>query len=87
MKNPNWTSNKGTLAYTLNSHQQQIFDLINKNKFQELKNLVNKILADKTLTKNPRTLQAQQELKNASHNANYYYSVLMTFMTGVKVSI
>lgn len=82
----NLSTKKGTIANVFTKHQEELFELINQNKFTELKSRVDALLSDKSLSNNPAILEAKEVFKKSSKNPSLYYSILMTYMTGMKVS-
>ena len=80
------SSKKGTIANVLSEKRNEIFDLINKDNYIKLQILINDLLNDKSLKGNKAVEEAKQTLLKCSRKKNLYYSTLMTYMTGMKVS-
>lgn len=81
------STEKGTIANVLEKHKDELFELIQLNDFEKLKKRVNELLDDSSLKNNSAKEEAKQILNKAAVRPNYYYSVLMTYLTGMKVSI
>ena len=79
------STKKGTIAKVLTDHRNEIYTLIEQNKYNQVQMKVDELLNDPSLKGNPATAEARQTLKKCSRNPNLYYSTLITYMTGVKV--
>lgn len=78
---------RGTIANVFNKHRDELFNLIAANRFKDLQLKVNSLLDDPKLEDNPATDEARRVLEKCSKKQNLYYSTLMTYLTGMKVSV
>lgn len=80
------SSKKGTIANVFTKKRDELFTLIETNQYEKLQSVVNELLDDPSLKGNPAVAEAKLTLKKCSAKRNLYYSTLMTYMTGMKVS-
>lgn len=80
----NLATKKGTIAYELTKHQDEIFGLINQGKSAEVKSLVLTVLDSSAISSKEKAAEAKAVL--SKRNGNLFLSCLMTYMTGMKVS-
>lgn len=80
------SSKKGTIANVFSKKRNEIFELINNDDYIKLQSLINDLLNDKSLKGNNAVEEAKQTLNRCARKKNLYYSTLMTYMTGMKVS-
>ena len=80
------SSRTGTIANVFSKHRNELFVLIEEDKFQQLQTTVNSLLDDPSLKNNPAIEEAKRVLNKCSSKKNLYYSTLVTYMTGMKVS-
>lgn len=79
----------GTIAHVLAQYQDELFNLINSDKLLAVHKKVMVLLDDPSITDR----EAQQKAKDLfnhclCHNKkSLYYSTLMTYLTGMKVSL
>ena len=75
-----------TIKQVLNENVTELYDLINKNQYKRLTIRVQELLNDERLKTNEATPKAKAIFANCERNKNLYYSTLMTYITGIKVS-
>ena len=75
-----------TIMQVLNENQKELYDMINKNQYRNLTARVQELLNDDRLKTNKDVAKAKTIFANCERNRNLYYSTLMTYMTGIKVS-
>ena len=80
----NLPTKKGTIAYILNQHMNEIFSLINANNISGARKLALELIKDKSISDKQAVITAS-EIFNKS-NDNLFLSSLMSYMTGMKVS-
>ena len=86
MKNPDLTTKRGTIANLLSKNKEELFELINLDEYQKLQIRVNELLNDDSIKNNPAVVEAKMNLSRHANKKNLYYSILMTYLTGMKVS-
>ena len=75
-----------TIKQVLNENVTELYDLINKNQYKNLTVRVQQLLDDERLKTNKDVAKAKTIFTNCERNRNLYYSTLMTYITGIKVS-
>lgn len=75
-----------TIKQVLNENVTELYDLINKNQYKRLTVRVQELLNDERIKTNEATSKAKVIFANCERNKNLYYSTLMTYITGIKVS-
>ena len=74
----------GTIAYILDQHRNELFDLINKNKIAEARQRALMLIQDKSIKDKKAVITATTVFTKA--NNNLFLSTLMSYMTGMTVS-
>lgn len=77
------TNKKGTIAHYLTQHQNEIYAC--GNDVEKMKKITLKLLESEDLKSNPVTLEAIDHIKKSK--GNKFLSLLVTYMTGMKVGI
>lgn len=77
------TNKKETIANYLTQHQNEIYAC--GNNVEKMKEITLKLLRSEELKSNPATLEAIEHIKKAK--GSRFLSVLVTYMTGMKVGI
>ena len=85
MKEKELFEKRGTIAKVLMKHKDELFTLIENNNYPRLRVRVQELLDDSSLRDNPKVIEAKRTFYNIK-NPNLYYSTLITYMTGEKVS-
>ena len=75
---------RGTIAYTLNEHMTELFDLINANNIKGARKKAVQLITDANISDKQAVLTATDIFTNAKDNL--FLSSLMSYMTGMKVS-
>lgn len=75
---------RGTIAYTLNQHMPELFDLINKNNIKGARKKAVQLITEANISDKQAVLTATDIFTNAKDNL--FLSSLMSYMTGMKVS-
>ena len=78
---------EGTIAHLLTNNKEELFSLINADQFEKLQTRVNELLDNPSIAKNPAVVEAKLTLRRCAVKKKLYYSTLMTYLTGMKVSI
>ena len=83
---PEISNKKGTIANVFTKHKDKLFQLIQMDQYNQLRQEVDSLLNDPELKHNSAVEEARVTLDRCSRKKNLYYSTLMTYMTGMKVS-
>ena len=75
---------KGTIAYVLTEHRDELYGLINAGKIEECRARAIELLDDSSIIDKKAVAQAKDVLRKKYQNL--FLSSLMTYMTGMKVS-
>lgn len=75
---------KGTIAYVLTQHQDELYALINAGQIEQCRVRSIELLDDPSITDKNAVVNAKNVLKTSK--INLFLSTLMTYMTGMKVS-
>lgn len=74
----------GTIAYILDQHRDELFDLINQNKIAEARQKALSLIQDKSIKDKQAVIRATKAFTKP--NNNLFLSSLMAYMTGMTVS-
>lgn len=74
----------GTIAYVLNQHKDELFDLLSKDKVNETREKVLMLIQDKSIKDKQAVIDATKAFSKT--NKNLFLSILTAYMTGVAVS-
>lgn len=77
------TNKKGTIANHLTKHQNEIYAC--GSNVEKMKEITLKLLKSEELKSNPATLEAIDHIKKSK--GSKFLSLLVTYMTGMKVGI
>lgn len=75
-----------TIKQVLNENTTTLYAMIDKGQYRELTCKVQELLNDERLKTNKDVEKAKTIFRNCERNRNLYYSTLMTYITGIKVS-